>query len=64
MVAVRQTRPALPTYLPAPGPAEESEDDDEDVGDYVVKRRRDSLEFDGCDKTGETECSDSDGSYR
>ena len=40
---VRHTQPALPTHLPAPGPAEESEEDDsekEDEGDDDVQRRR------------------------
>ncbi|KAJ8375166.1 hypothetical protein SKAU_G00057460 [Synaphobranchus kaupii] len=40
---VRHTRPALPTHLPAPGPAEESEEDneseeDEEEGDDDVQR--------------------------
>ena len=39
---VRHTRPALPTHLPAPGPAEEDEDvesgDDEEVDDAQRKR--------------------------
>ena len=42
---VRHTRPALPTHLPAPGPAEESEEDDsegedEDEGDDGVQKGR------------------------
>ena len=51
---VRHTRPALPTHLPAPGPAEDSceEDEDEDEeskdaneeGDDDVQRRDDSSE--------------------
>ena len=42
-VALSATRPALPTHLPAPGPAEESGEDDsgdDDEGDEVVQRTR------------------------
>ncbi|KAJ8349632.1 hypothetical protein SKAU_G00247620 [Synaphobranchus kaupii] len=62
---VRHTRPALPTHLPAPGPAEESEEDDEreedeEEGDDDVQRRRgDSSESDDSESS-EAECSDSD----
>ncbi|KAJ8333974.1 hypothetical protein SKAU_G00412930 [Synaphobranchus kaupii] len=62
---VRHTRPALPTHLPAPGPAEESEEDDEneedeEEGDDDVQRRRgDSSESDDLESS-EAECSDSD----
>jgi hypothetical protein len=60
---VRHTRPALPTHLPAPGPAEESEsdesedDDDCEGDDDVLRRRRDSLEYDDSESS-ETELSD------
>ena len=60
---VRHQRPALPTHLFAPGPAEESGEDDSEKGgegdDDVERRRRDSFEFD-VSESSNTECSDSD----
>lgn len=61
---IHHTRPALPTYLPAPGPAEESEEDESEEGDDVegddVQRSRgDSSESDDSESS-EAECSDSD----
>ena len=60
---IRHTRPALPTHLPATGPAEESGEDDsekeEDGDDDVQRRRGDSFESDNS-KSSDAECSDSD----
>ena len=64
VVAVRHTLPALPMHLPAPGPAEEVEEDEsndvEDVEerDDDVQRMRESSESNIAES--EAECSDSD----
>ena len=64
---VRHTRPALPTHLPAPGPAEDSCEEDEDEeskeaneeGEDDVQRRGDSSESDDSESSKE-ECSNMD----
>ena len=62
---IRNTQPALPTHLPAPGPAEQSTEydsgeGDEDDYDELQGRKENSLELESEEsETSEREFSDS-----
>ena len=55
---VRHTQPALPTHLPAPGPAKEREEDEseEEEGDDDVQRRREDSSESDDSESSEAEC--------
>ena len=58
---VCHTQPALPVHLPEPRPAKDRGSEDEEEGDYGVKKRRENSSEDSSDSdSSETECSDLD----